>query len=389
MLIALVALALVAPLQEAPARPTASTHGSTPMRVDADSVRTYVTRGAKWLRDSQHPDGSWGSGAIDSVQFTMFSPETYYCFQVGANGLGFLALLSIERTAETDAVVQRSFEWLATTRMPKRGNDWDVDYAWAALYGFQAMFAATQDEQRFDEAQRARAKARGLEFYEILARIQEPKGGWGYYEGPTVSQRPTWSTSFATANVVPALVAAARAGWPVDGAVVARAVKYVKQCSLPNGAYSYDLRPIPRIRGESIDDPKGSLGRIQDCNWALRRAGEGTVTDEKIREGLEVFFEEHRFLDVARMRPIPHEAYYANAAYFYLFAHCYAAQVINELPEAERAELHQRLRGHLTKLQWSDGSSIDFPNMSCMQVAGTAFSVLALQAGLPGSDVVL
>ena len=71
----------------------------------------------------------------------------------------------------------------------------------------EAMFAAAQDTQRFDEAQRARAKERGLEFYGILARIQEPKGGWGYYEGPTVSQRPTWSTSFATANVVPALVA--------------------------------------------------------------------------------------------------------------------------------------------------------------------------------------
>lgn len=388
MLDVLAALALAFVPQDAPTRPTASTQGSASTKVDADGVRTYVTRGVKWLRESQHENGSWGSGAIDSVQFIGFSPETYYCFQVGANGLGLLALLSVERTAEVDASAQKSFEWLSTTRMPKRGNDWDVDYAWAALYGFQAMFAAHNDE-RFSAEQRADAKQRGLEFYAILARIQEPKGGWGYYEGPVVSERPTWSTSFATANVVPALVAAKRAGWEVDGDVVARAVRYLKQCSLPNGAYSYDLRPIPRIRGESIDNPKGSLGRIQVCNWALRRAGENTITDEKIREGLEVFFEEHRFLDVARMRPVPHEAYYANAAYFYLFAHCYAAQVINELPEAERAAYHQRLRGHLTKLQWSDGSSIDFPNMSCMQVAGTAFSVLALQAGLPGSDVVL
>jgi hypothetical protein len=89
------------------------------------------------------------------------------------------------------------------------------------------------------------------------------------------------------------------------------------------------------------------------------------------------------------MRPIPHEAYYANAAYFYMFAHCYAAQVINELPEPERAAWHRRLRAHLAKIQWEDGSSLDFPNMSCMQTAGTAFSILAFQAGIPGSKASL
>ena len=93
----------------------------------------------------------------------------------------------------------------------------------------------------------------------------------------------------------------------------------------------------------------------------------------------------HKFLDVARMRNIPHEAYYANAAYFYLFAHCYAAQVINELPEAERETWHERLRPHLTKVQWADGSSLDFPNMRSIHIAGTAFSILALQAGVPGA----
>jgi hypothetical protein len=68
-----------------------------------------------------------------------------------------------------------------------------------------------------------------------------------------------------------------------------------------------------------------------------------------------------------------------------MFGHCYAGQVINELPEAERGAWHKRLRGHLAKIQWADGSSIDFPNMSCMRIAGTSFSILALHAGLPGS----
>ena len=380
-------LAVVLALFAAPQESTPPAPRPAPLAVDADQVRTRITRAVGWLTREQRSDGAWGHAANDSVQFTFFSVETYYAFQLAANGLGFLALASVDPSPEVDAALARSFEWLTTTRVPKRGNDWDVDCSWAALYGFQAMVAAWQDPRFADEELRERARTRGLEFYELLERNQEPHGGWGYYEGPVVSRRPTWATSFATACVVPALVRARELGWPIDEGVIARAVRYVEQCRLPNGAYAYDLRPVPRLAGESIDNVKGSLGRIQVCNWALRRAGAERVTLDRIREGLAAFFEHHKFLDVARMRPIPHEAYYANAAYFYMFGHCYAAQAINELPESERAEWHAKLRGHLAKIQWADGSSLDFPNLSCMQIAGTSFSILALQAGLPGAHV--
>ena len=37
--------------------------------------------------------------------------------------------------------------------------------------------------------------------------------------------------------------------------MIDRAVRYVRRCALPNGAYEYDLRPIPRITGgEHIND---------------------------------------------------------------------------------------------------------------------------------------
>ena len=251
------------------------------------------------------------------------------------------------------------------------------------------MVAAARDARFQGDKWKSRVAARGAEFYALLEHNQEPHGGWGYYEGPVVSQRPTWATSFATACVVPALVRARELGWSIDPQVIERATRYLESCHLPSGAYTYDLAPIPWVGGESINDVKGSLGRIQVCNWALRRAGVKKVTDDSIREGLSAFFEHHKFLDVGRMRPIPHEAYYYVAAYFYMFGHCYAAQVINELPEAERAAWHQQLRAHLVKIQWADGSSLDFPNMSCMQIAGTSFSILALQAGLPGARLPL
>jgi hypothetical protein len=352
----------------------------------ADEARSSVRKAAEYLMHEQRPDGSWGSGAMDSVQFVNFSPETYYAFKMAANGLGFMALASIEETPAHRAALERSLEWLLTTPVARRGSDWDIDCSWSALWGFNALVAAVKDS-RFGSGKdadkwKARIEARAKELYALLEKNQEPLGGWGYYEGPVVSHRPTWSTSFATGCVIPALIEAQKLGWPVDPKVTARAVEYIRQCHVPTGAYTYDLRPIPWVGGESINEVKGSLGRMQVCNWARRRSGDKTLTDEEIRKGIAAFFEEHRFLDAARMKPIPHEAWYYNAAYFYFFGHYHAALAINELPAGEREAWHQKLRAELVKVQWADGSSLDFPNMSCMQIAGTSFSILALQAGL-------
>lgn len=360
---------------------TPAAQEDAPLGLGSDEALSSIARSARWLVTNQHPDGSWGTGAADSLQFLGFSVETYYDFQLAANALAFCALSALPETPERRTALEKSLGWLTTTHLPKRGNNWDVDCTWPAVYGLQAMVVAGRDPRWTGEWKR-KVEARGMEFYALLEHNQEPKGGWGYYEGPAVSKRPTWSTSFTTSAGVVALIGAQKLAWKVDPAVIARAVRYLDECKLPTGAYTYDHAPIPWVGGESINDVKGSLGRMQVANLALRRAGDKSITDEKIRQGLAAFFEEHKFLDVGRMRPVPHEAYYYVAAYFYFFGHCYCGQVIDELPEAEREAWHQKLRAHVVKVQWKDGSSIDFPNMSCMQIAGTAFSILALQAGV-------
>ena len=357
-----------------------------PEGLGPDEARSSIQLSSRWLVSNQHPDGSWGVGVMDSVQFDNFSVETYYDFQLAANGLAFCALASLEETPERRASLDKSLEWLLSTRLPKRGNNWDVDCTWPAVYGLQAMVVAGRDPRFAKPELKAKVEARGMEFYALLEHNQEPKGGWGYYEGPAVSKRPTWSTSFTTSAGLVAILGAQKLGWKTDPKVAARAAQYLEECKLPTGAYQYDHSIVPWVGGESINDIKGSLGRMQAANLALRRAGDKSITDERIRKALGNFFEDHKFLDVGRMRPIPHEAYYFVAAYFYFFGHCYCGQVINELPEAEREAWHQKLRAHVVKVQWKDGSSIDFPNMSCMQIAGTAFSILALQAGVSGKS---
>jgi hypothetical protein len=269
--------------------------------------------------------------------------------------------------------------------LPARGSDWDVDYMWPSLYGVVCTVRAMNDP-RFTGDTRKAIEKRGKEFWEILERNQIPDGGWGYYDDPPFTSRPKWATSFATSSVLPALVDAEKFGWITDTKIRKRAVEYVAGCALPNGAYEYDLNPIPRISGgEHINNVKGSLGRIQVCNWALRLSGIPTVTDDRVRDGLKNFFEHHRFLDVARMRPVPHEAYYANAGYFYHFGHYYCALAINLLPEGEREAWHAKLRPHLAKCQYDDGSTGDFLHSRYDILASTAYMAMALDAGLPSA----
>lgn len=367
------------------AAPAKASLASTPATMSTDDARTALQHALRWIVANQRGDGAWGTGSMDSLQVEFFQSETHYAFQYGASSLAARALLETPETAERRAALEKGLGWLCSTPLPKRTADWDVDNSWSALCGFDCIARAALDQRFATEPWKSKLEARGKELYALLEKNQEPLGGWGYYEGPVVSRRPTWSTSFSTALVIPSLVLAKEKlpAWGVDAKVVERAVEYVRRCALPNGAYEYDLNPIPRISGgEMINDVRGSLGRIQVCNLARRKGGDARVTDAVIERGLELFLEHHKFLDVARLKPVPHESWYQNAAYFYNFGHCFAALVANELPAEARARFHERLRPHLAKVQLRDGSTYDFIGNAWSEVAGTSFLAIALDAGL-------
>jgi len=350
----------------------------------AGDAREALDRAVAWLVAHQGTDGSWATAVMETVQEYEYSVASFYAWKVAAHALACMALLEVEETAERRGALERGLNWLCTAEPPKRGNDWDTDYGWGALYGFVATVEAA-DDPRFEGGEwPASIEAAGRGFLDILLRIQSPNGGWAYYDDPIFSRRPTWDTSFCTALVLPALARALELGWLEDVAVLERAQRYVRRCALPNGAYSYDLDMIPRWNGgEHIDAVKGSLARIQVCNWGLAATGDRKITPERIREGLERFFRHHRFLDAGRMRPIPHEAYYANAGYFYMFGHYYAAQAIQLLPAAEREGFHARLRPHLVRAQRRSGMAADFLTVGYQGVASTAYLALGLSLGLP------
>ncbi len=343
-----------------------------------------LERGLTYLVNSQNADGSWG-GAWDSLTTwsggTWSNPESHRSWRVATTGLCCLALLEAGQTEAQRAALDRGLEYLAAQRPVKRPSDWDTMDCWAHIYGLQALAAACRDP-RFGPRRPALAEA-ARSHLEQLAFSQSLSGGWGYLEFSVPrTARPQWATSFTTAAGVVALIEARAAGLEVDDGMLRRAVAAVRRCRLPNGAYTYSVQAIthPRRLG-SIDRINGSLGRIQVCNLALRMAGE-EVDAERLRTGLGHFFREHRFLDVATHKPVPHEAYYQNSGYFYFFGHYYAAGVIALLPVEDQRQCWPRLQHEIIKMQQRDGSMWDYDHHAYDRPYGTAYGVLTLARSL-------
>ena len=81
-------------------------------------------------------------------------------------------------------------------------------------------------------------------------------------------------------------------------------------------------------------------------------------------------------------RPIPHEAYYYNSGYFYLFGHYYTALVIERLPPAEQPVWWRKLQREIVKTQQKDGSMWDYDMHRYDRPYGVAFGLMALGRSL-------
>jgi len=336
-----------------------------------------ASRALAFLVSTQNPDGSWGSPLGGHPEDIWPNPATHDAWRMATTGLCCMALMEHPAAPGAGKALDAGIEALLAGADLKRPSDWDADQTWGWIYALEALARAERDPALASRRGRIRILVDVL--LGRLASTQSPIGGWAYYdfEGPVRS--PSWATSFTTATAVLALHEARLSGHVVPPEVLREAVKAVAGCRLPDGAVSYSIhavaRPMP-VR-EGIHNLKGSLSRIQVLNLATYLEGRG-VAQKDLEHGLDLFFEHHRFLDVACGRPIPHEAYYQNAGYFYLFGHAYAGKVIRLLAPEARAKYADRLAQEVWKIQEPDGSCWDFPIHGYYKPYGTAFALLAV-----------
>ncbi|MBT3341153.1 MAG: hypothetical protein HN405_09520 [Planctomycetes bacterium] len=356
---------------------------STPQEASAAAAQKGLESGIQWLLEAQEPNGAFGHWRNPEHAFWS-TPSTHLAWQVATTGLSAISLMEYGGSKKERAALHAAMDYLAASAVVKRPNDWDTDNTWAFVYGLEALTrAASHSEFRDDASKVLGFRKTGESLMRKLWAYQSPQGGWAYYADETKAVRPWWATSFQTAVAVMAIFRAQDLGWEVDTERLNKAIEGLKRCRLKNGAYSYSMELFPTPGGlTGIDQTKGSLSRIQVCNAALFiAAGRGYETgigQKELRKGLQQFWGEHRFLDLSRRKPVPHEAYHYNSGYFYFFGHYYAAEVISLLPLAERAPHFQKLQHHILKTQEKDGSCWDYPMHSFAKPYAVAYATTAL-----------
>ena len=139
--------------------------------------------------------------------------------------------------------------------------------------------------------------------------------------------------------------------------------------------YSFNHRSRPRL---PINRPAGSLARSQACNPALRVFGEKAVTDTVLVTWADRFLAREGFLSNGRKRPVPHEAPFQIAGYFYYYGIYYFTESVRLLPAEMHAAYAEKLAAILIERQEKDGSWWDYPLYDYHQAYGTGYALMAL-----------
>ena len=350
---------------------TQAAAATKPARKYAEPIR----RGVEFLVKNQQPEGYWGTG-LETRGYEVYHmvPGTHDAQRVATTALCVMALREV---GETEAH-RKAVTWLVEHGQARRDHGMLLYNIWAHTYGLQALAREIQlpPEKHVQPVEKMRKAAQW--HLDRLMRYEVFLGGWNYYDFESQTQRPSMqATSFGTASGLIALWEARRAGIEVPQKLIDRCVLRLEEMRLPNGAYLYggDHRYVPRHQANM---PRGSVGRTQACNDALWLWGSKKVPESAVRDGLEMFFREHIFIEMGRQRQYPHEAWYATAPYYYYYGHYYTGRLLERLgPEATK-KYGDQLAEVVVPHQEPDGSWWDYAMWDYHKPYGTAFAVMTL-----------
>jgi len=347
--------------------------------VDAKVLETSIQRGLDFLIGYQNSDGSWGNPTrTKGLNIYAPVPGAHHAFRTATTAMCIMALIeSGSETPETKRSLTRAEQWLLTY-LPRlrRATPTAIYNVWGHAYSIQALVRMHRHHD--DEAMRERLVELIESQFDLLDRYESVDGGWGYYDFRLGTKKPASSSiSFVNATVLIAFYDAKSIGVEPPKKNVDKAIAALIRQRKPDFSYLYGeyLKDRP-MRG--INRPGGSLGRSQACNIALRVWGDNKITDKVLDTWLHRLFARNGWLSIGRKRPIPHEAWFQVAGYFYYYGHYYAALCIEDLPADQQGLFQSHMVQTIIPKQEKDGSWWDYPLYDYHQPYGTAFALMTL-----------
>ncbi|MEZ6188103.1 MAG: hypothetical protein R3F62_24230 [Planctomycetota bacterium] len=298
-------------------------------------------------------------------------------YRVGGTAIVSLALLEapgLEADTQRQEALTRAARFVVgAVKHPLMQHSFSATYdvrGWGFAYGAQFLARLVKADRVPAELQETLPAAIGF-YVKGIAATEIPRyGGWNYSRRSGFD-RPGPQSPFMTGSTLQALFEVKAAGFEVEPGLVTRGLKALEYCRAENGAYVYAGIPS---RGDPGLIP-GAMGRMLVAESTLWLAGKGD--EPRLEAALQAFFNHWDELDKRRAQNGTHVQPYGVAPYYFYYAHRYAAQAIELLPEAKRAAYRTQLREKLYGVQLEDGRWNDrvFPRTANF---GTAFSVLAL-----------
>jgi len=350
--------------------------------ITAAAIDASILRGVDFLLTHQNPNGSWGS-ARHTKDLNIYAPlpGAHQAYLAGASCLALSGLIdAADPRPEVAAAIDKAAAWTAAELPKLRRADPTTTYnVWGHAYALRAMSRLYQRES--DPAKKADWVRFAQGQVDLVDRYEDVNGGWGYLDvfDEITTQKPSGiPTSFTTATVLLAMdQARTTMGVKLDDKLVKHSIAGINYQRNPDFTYDYSFnhRMRPRL---PINRPVGSLGRSQACNAALRVFGEKAVTDEVLTTWADRFLAREGFLSNGRKRPVPHEAPFQIAGYFYYYGIYYFTESVRLLPKEKHAAYAERLATILLERQEKDGSWWDYPLYDYHQAYGTGYSLMAL-----------
>ncbi|MBI4566351.1 MAG: hypothetical protein HY716_16830 [Planctomycetes bacterium] len=354
--------------QDEPAPSETESDAAATETAKRDALRTAVQQLLKMQEDS----GRWSYEAYH--QDPGEPGRLPYGFQVGGTSIVSEALLlAAPQDKDVMAAVHHGLAFVLQAlehkkMAPLKTKTYDVRI-WGHCFALQFL---CQVRALKKAGQHAQAVDRWIpRLVETIAEEENAKGGWDYGQ----AKNPT---AFVTAPVAQSLLFALSQGEKIPEGLLDRCRKVLEEARTKNGAFVYEgTANKPVSAGGGLP---GSAGRSVLCETTLILLGGGSP--EALQFALDNFYKHWRELEKRRAKAGTHAGRYGIAPYYFYYAHRYAAQLIELLPEEKRARERGRLAETVLKTRDEDGTWNDrYAKLhKRSRNVGTAFAMLALLA---------